>query len=65
MIVFNKLAYEKLFYAPTPVQSIIPTAAEKASDWFISSLEFIDKAGGSNSSSYKPVKRDKIKSRVC
>ena len=65
MTVFNKSAYERLFYAPTPVQSIIPTPAEKASVWFISSLEFIDKAGGSNSSSYKPVKRDKIKSRVC
>ena len=65
MKVFNKSEYNKLFYSTTPPQSIIPTAAEMASVWWISSLEYFDNPCVSSSRNNKAVKRDKIKYRVC
>lgn len=62
---FNKSDYNSLFYATTPIQTIIPTAAERASIWWISSLEYLDNPCVSSLQKNKRVKRDRIKYRVC
>ncbi|PWA39292.1 phospholipase-like protein [Artemisia annua] len=62
---FSKYDYNSLFYAETPIKPIIPTDAERASLWWISSIEYLDNPIVSSPRKNKKVKRDKIKYRVC
>ena len=63
--VFTKSKYDSLFYATTGIQTIIPNVAERASLWWISSLEYFNNPCVSSPRKNKRVKRDKIKYRVC
>ncbi|PWA37926.1 phospholipase-like protein [Artemisia annua] len=39
---FSKSDHNSLFYAATPIKPIIPTDAERASLWWISSIDYLD-----------------------
>ncbi|PWA73055.1 hypothetical protein CTI12_AA264200 [Artemisia annua] len=62
---FSKSDHNSLFYAATSIKPIIPTDAERASLWWISSIDYLDNPIVSSPRKNKKVKRDKIKYRVC
>ncbi|PWA41102.1 phospholipase-like protein [Artemisia annua] len=62
---FSKSDHNSLFNATTPIKPIIPTDAERASLWWISSIDYLDNPIVSSPRKNKKVKSDKIKYRVC